>query len=96
MCKAVMHYHESKLLSGIDVSEKEEKVSKTTMDVCRLPAPLKTSKRFLRSYLHVYTDGYVQDVSSPGADFYSENLFEDSSAAGLGVTNFDAEIEAVR
>ncbi|GFY66280.1 hypothetical protein TNIN_484771 [Trichonephila inaurata madagascariensis] len=46
--------------------------------------------------LHVCTDGYAQDVSSPGAGFYCENLFEGSSAAGLGATNFDAEIEAVR
>ncbi|GFX30500.1 hypothetical protein TNCV_3461511 [Trichonephila clavipes] len=49
MCKAVIHYRERKFLSGIDVSEKAGKVSKTTnaLDVRRLPTPLKTSERFL-------------------------------------------------
>ncbi|GFV76989.1 hypothetical protein TNCV_690591 [Trichonephila clavipes] len=53
MCKAVIHYHEHKLVRDIDVSEKAGKVSKTTnaLDVHGLPAPLKTSKRFLRRYL---------------------------------------------
>ncbi|GFY10220.1 hypothetical protein TNCV_2628991 [Trichonephila clavipes] len=44
MCKAVIYYCERKILSGIDISEKAGKVSKTTnpLDVQRLPAPLKT------------------------------------------------------
>ncbi|GFW95511.1 hypothetical protein TNCV_1722121 [Trichonephila clavipes] len=47
-CKALIHYHECKLLSGIDVSEKAGKVSKMTnaLDVRRLSALLKTWKNF--------------------------------------------------
>ncbi|GFU85746.1 hypothetical protein TNCV_3687941 [Trichonephila clavipes] len=50
MCKAVIDYRGRKFLSGIDVSEKAGKVSKTanTLDVRRLPVPLITSKMFLR------------------------------------------------
>ncbi|GFT82145.1 hypothetical protein TNCV_3910641 [Trichonephila clavipes] len=53
MCKAVIHYRKRKLMSGIDVSEKAGKVLKTTnaLNVHRLPAPPKTSKRFLRWYV---------------------------------------------
>ncbi|GFW40123.1 hypothetical protein TNCV_5118061 [Trichonephila clavipes] len=47
-------------------------------------------------WIHSYNVGPVQDDSSAGAGFYCENLFEVSFAAGLGTTNFDAEIEAVR
>ncbi|PRD23175.1 UNVERIFIED_CONTAM: hypothetical protein NCL1_47127 [Trichonephila clavipes] len=46
--------------------------------------------------LHIYTDDSAQDDGSAGADFYCENLFEGSLAAGLSATNFDVEIEAVR
>ncbi|GFX63540.1 putative transposase [Trichonephila clavipes] len=49
-------------MSVVDVPEKVGKVSKTTnaLDVCRLPASLKTSKRFLRSdEAHVWLTGYV-------------------------------------
>ncbi|GFU66815.1 hypothetical protein TNCV_894511 [Trichonephila clavipes] len=45
MSKAVIHYRERKLLN---VSEKAGKASTNAQDVCRLAAPLKTSKRFLR------------------------------------------------
>ncbi|GFY49236.1 uncharacterized protein TNIN_462751 [Trichonephila inaurata madagascariensis] len=47
-------------------------------------------------WLHIYTDGSAQDDVSAGAGFYYENFFEGSLASGLGVTNFDAEIEAAR
>ncbi|GFT29027.1 hypothetical protein TNCV_3586781 [Trichonephila clavipes] len=52
MCTAVIHYRERKLLSDINLSEKVGKVSKMTkaLDVCSLPAPLKTQKRFLQRY----------------------------------------------
>ncbi|GFS91060.1 hypothetical protein TNCV_2120441 [Trichonephila clavipes] len=52
MCTAVMHYRECKFFSVIDVSEKPEKVPKTSyaLDIRRLPAPLKASERFLRRY----------------------------------------------
>ncbi|PRD26053.1 UNVERIFIED_CONTAM: hypothetical protein NCL1_39141 [Trichonephila clavipes] len=42
-----------KFLSGIDVSEKEGKVSKMSkaLDVRRLPIPMKILKMFLRGYL---------------------------------------------
>ncbi|GFX07424.1 hypothetical protein TNCV_5091391 [Trichonephila clavipes] len=45
--KAVIYYGERKLLSGIFVSEKMRKMSKTTnaLNVHRLPAPFKTAKR---------------------------------------------------
>ncbi|GFS75771.1 hypothetical protein TNCV_3424851 [Trichonephila clavipes] len=33
---------------------------------------------------------------SAGSGFYDEKLFESSFAAGLGATNFDADIDAVR
>ncbi|GFW87838.1 hypothetical protein TNCV_1359421 [Trichonephila clavipes] len=53
-CKAVIYYCERKLLGGIDVSEKAQKVSKTTnaLDIHRFPPPppLKTSKTFLWRY----------------------------------------------
>lgn len=47
------NYHKLKLLSGINVSEKAGKVPKMTdaLGICRLPAPLKSSKRFLRRYI---------------------------------------------
>ncbi|GFU67693.1 transposable element Tcb1 transposase [Trichonephila clavipes] len=52
MFKAVIHYGKRKILSGIDVSEKAGKVSKTmnTLDVHRLPTPLKILKKILRWY----------------------------------------------
>ncbi|GFW26491.1 hypothetical protein TNCV_1164271 [Trichonephila clavipes] len=51
-CNAGRYYHERKLLSDNDVSEKAGKVPKTTnaLDFRRLPAPLKTSKKFLRRH----------------------------------------------
>ncbi|GFS49699.1 hypothetical protein TNCV_4344131 [Trichonephila clavipes] len=62
MYKAVIHYRERKLLSGIDVSEKAGKVSKTAnaLDVSRLPTPLKRLKRFLRRY------PYSKDMAENG------------------------------
>ncbi|GFW45121.1 hypothetical protein TNCV_716231 [Trichonephila clavipes] len=53
MCKAVIHYHKRKLLRRFEVLGKAEKVSKTAnaLDIRRLPAPLKTSKRFLWQYV---------------------------------------------
>ncbi|GFY49514.1 hypothetical protein TNIN_292101 [Trichonephila inaurata madagascariensis] len=45
---------------------------------------------------HIYTNGSAQDNGSAGASFYGEKLFESSFAAGLGATNFDADINAVR
>ncbi|GFY19331.1 hypothetical protein TNCV_4127181 [Trichonephila clavipes] len=47
MYKAVIHYRERKHLRGIDISERAGKMSKTTnpLDVRRLHAPLKTSKK---------------------------------------------------
>ncbi|GFT65056.1 hypothetical protein TNCV_2610891 [Trichonephila clavipes] len=55
---------------GIDVSEKARKVSKTgnALDVHRLPAPLKTSKRFCGgsdSFRHQRQEGGRSDVSAP-------------------------------
>ncbi|GFW81790.1 hypothetical protein TNCV_2884641 [Trichonephila clavipes] len=49
---SVVNYRELKLLSGIEISEKDGKVSKRTnaLDVRRLLPPLKTLKRFLRRY----------------------------------------------
>ncbi|GFW48475.1 RNase H domain-containing protein [Trichonephila clavipes] len=46
---------ERKLLRGIEVSKKAGKVSMPTnaLDVRRLPAPLKTSERFLRLCQHI-------------------------------------------
>ncbi|GFY17552.1 hypothetical protein TNCV_3519071 [Trichonephila clavipes] len=48
-CRDVIHYRERKLLSGIGVSDKAGKVSKTanSLGVCVLRGPLKTSERFL-------------------------------------------------
>ncbi|GFU91467.1 hypothetical protein TNCV_2542351 [Trichonephila clavipes] len=56
MCTVAIHHREGKLLSGIDVSEKAGKVSKTmdTLDVRRLPTPQKTSKKFLRRYINSF------------------------------------------
>ncbi|GFX22911.1 hypothetical protein TNCV_3911581 [Trichonephila clavipes] len=50
MCTAVIHNSKRKLLRGINASQKAGKVSKMTnaLDVRRLPAQLKTSRRFLR------------------------------------------------
>ncbi|GFX53347.1 hypothetical protein TNCV_2945871 [Trichonephila clavipes] len=47
---SLIHDHKSKILSGIDISEKERKVPKTTnaLDVHELPAPLETLNSFLR------------------------------------------------
>ncbi|GFY67839.1 uncharacterized protein TNIN_72221 [Trichonephila inaurata madagascariensis] len=47
-------------------------------------------------WLHIYTVGSSQNDGSAGAGFYCENLFGGSLAAGLGITNCDAEIEVVR
>ncbi|GFT54739.1 hypothetical protein TNCV_5001151 [Trichonephila clavipes] len=59
MFKAVKQYHECKFLSGIDVSEKAGKVSKTmnALDDYRLPAPLKTLNSFLRWYVSHHLQG---------------------------------------
>ncbi|GFV96356.1 hypothetical protein TNCV_2869341 [Trichonephila clavipes] len=53
MFEAVIYYHERKILSCTDVSEKAGKVPKTTnaLNVRRLPAPLKTLNSFLRRYV---------------------------------------------
>ncbi|GFY47604.1 hypothetical protein TNIN_11161 [Trichonephila inaurata madagascariensis] len=40
--------------------------------------------------------GSAQDDGSAGAGFCYENLFEGFLTAGLGATNFDAKIEAMR
>ncbi|GFX97173.1 hypothetical protein TNCV_556631 [Trichonephila clavipes] len=49
-CVRQIYYQKRKLLSSINVSEKAGHVSKSknALEVHRLPAPLKTSKRFLR------------------------------------------------
>ncbi|GFY30000.1 hypothetical protein TNCV_4073131 [Trichonephila clavipes] len=62
--RLVIHYLERKLLSGIDVSEKARKVSKSTnaLGVRRLPVPLETSKRFLR-YIKI---GFKQQQNELG------------------------------
>ncbi|GFW20633.1 hypothetical protein TNCV_1048561 [Trichonephila clavipes] len=46
-------FSERMVLSGIDVSEKAGKGSKTTnaLDVRRIPTPLRTSKRFMWRYV---------------------------------------------
>ncbi|GFU42633.1 hypothetical protein TNCV_1545071 [Trichonephila clavipes] len=62
---ALIHYRKRKLLSGIDIAEKAGKVSKSTgaLDIHRLPAPLKTSKRFLRRYVRT---GFKQQQNQLG------------------------------
>ncbi|GFS62137.1 uncharacterized protein TNCV_476871 [Trichonephila clavipes] len=47
-------------------------------------------------WFHVYTDSSAQDDGSAGTGFYCENLFEGSLAEGLGSTNSDTKIKAVR
>ncbi|GFW36653.1 hypothetical protein TNCV_1956531 [Trichonephila clavipes] len=69
MCTAVIDYHERKILSHINVSEKAGGVKKFTnaLDVRRLPAPLKTSKMFLQrtnmAVVALFTRGVLTSVS---------------------------------
>ncbi|GFW52580.1 hypothetical protein TNCV_405081 [Trichonephila clavipes] len=78
MFKAVKHYRERKILSGINVSKKAGKVSKKTnaLEVHRLLAPLKTLKSFLRRFSRRFQS--ADDVKSASqAKLKHPTWFED-------------------
>ncbi|GFY02952.1 hypothetical protein TNCV_979581 [Trichonephila clavipes] len=87
-----MYYRELKLLSGIDVSKKVGKVSKTTnsLDVRGLPVTLKTSKRFLRWYTICIVCVNLSERRDQNCDLSSHELLHENAPShrSLLVTDF--------